>query len=189
VKGKSIPDQRAQLDLIALGHVDPMVLSVAAANIQGVFRLATNISAVRPRPSYAYIPSRGQYDAAKIIKSLAAEQGGAPLKLAITPYDLCISILTYVYGESQLGGRVAVVSTNRLIHPLLRERTLERIAKICVHEVGHIFGLEHCWETGCLMRFSKQLEQLDKLSLLFCSACEYEIARRLKRMFEKTVQE
>jgi archaemetzincin len=84
---------------------------------------------------------------------------------------------------------VAVVSTNRLIHPLIRERTLERIAKICVHEVGHIFGLEHCWETGCLMRFSKQLEQLDKLSLLFCSACEYEIARRLKRMFEKTVQE
>ncbi len=182
MKGKSIPDQNAQLELIPLGHVDPMVLSVAAANIQAVFRLATDIAAARPRPSYAYTSSRRQYDAVRILKSLAAEEEGAPLKLAITPYDLCIPILTYVYGESQLGGRAAVISINRLSDPLRQERTLERIAKICVHEVGHVFGLEHCWEAGCLMRFSKQLEQLDQLSLHFCSACEFEIARRLKRM-------
>jgi predicted Zn-dependent protease len=32
------------------------------------------------------------------------------------------------------------------------------------------------------MRFSKQLDQLDLLPMRFCSACEYEIARLLKKV-------
>lgn len=175
-------NQHAFLELIPLGYVDPLVLSIIGANIQAVLELPTDILMPRPDPEYAFLVSRRQYDAVQIIKSLAAEDGGAPLKLAITPHDLCIPILTYVYGESQLGGRAAVVSINRLVHPVSQEQTYVRIAKICIHEVGHIFGLEHCWESGCLMRFSKQLEQLDQLPLHFCSACEYEVARQRKRL-------
>ncbi len=186
--GKTVPQQNAHLDLIPLGHVDPMVLSVAAANIQAVLGLDTDIAGNRPRPAYAYSSSRRQYNAVSILKNLALEEEGAPLKLGITPYDLCIPILTYVYGESQLGGRAAVVSINRLVDQQSQERTFDRIAKICVHEVGHVFGLEHCWESGCLMRFSKQLEQLDQLPLHFCSACEYEIARGLKRLLKNSIQ-
>ncbi len=185
VEADSIQNQRAFLDLIPLGNVDPLVLSIIGANIQAVLELPTDILMPRPDPEYAYLMSRHQYDAVQIIKTLAAEDGGAPLKLAITPHDLCIPILTYVYGESQLGGRAAVVSLNRLVHPLSREETFVRIAKICIHEVGHIFGLEHCWESSCLMRFSKQLEQLDQLPLHFCSACEYEVARQRSRLLNR----
>ena len=184
VEPDSIQNQRAFLDLIPLGHVDPLVLSIIGANIQAVLELPTDILMPRPDPDYAYLMSRHRYDAVQIIKSLAAEDDGSPLKLAIMPHDLCIPILTYVYGESQLGGRAAVVSLNRLVHPRSREKTFVRIAKICIHEVGHIFGLEHCWESGCLMRFSKQLEQLDQLPLHFCSACEYEVARQRERLLE-----
>lgn len=175
-------NEQALLDLIPLGQVDPLVLSIVAANIQAVLGLATKVVVPRPNPDYAYLYSRRQYDAVKILKTLAAESDGAPLKLGITSFDLCIPILTYVYGESQLGGKAAVVSIHRLIHRYSQEQTYIRIAKICVHEVGHIFGLEHCWDPGCLMRFSKQLEQLDQLPLHFCSACEYELARRLRRL-------
>lgn len=178
----AIQQQSAFLELIPLGHVDPLVLSIVGANIQAVLELPTDIAMPRPDPTYAYLTARDQYDAVPIIKALAAEDGGAPLKLGITPHDLCIPILTYVYGESQLGGRAAVVSTSRLVHHYSREQTFVRIAKICIHEVGHIFGLEHCWEPGCLMRFSKQLEQLDQLPLHFCPTCEYEIARRRHRL-------
>ena len=181
-------NQQALLDLIPLGRVDPLVLSIVAANIQAVLGLNTDIAAARPKPDYAYLSSRRQYDAVKILKALAAESDGAPLKLGITSCDLCIPILTYVYGESQLGGKSAVVSLNRLHDLYSRERTLNRIAKICIHEMGHIFGLEHCWDAGCLMRFSKQLEQLDQLPLHFCSACEYELARRLTRLVDADPQ-
>ena len=179
-------DEQALLDLIPLGQVDPLVLSIVAANIQAVLGLSTDIALPRPDPTYAYLSARRQYDAVKILKSLAAETEGAPLKLAVTPYDLCIPILTYVYGESQLGGKAAVVSLSRLVHPFKREQTYNRIAKISVHEVGHVFGLEHCWEAACLMRFSKKLEQLDQLPLHFCSACEYEITRRLNKVLDQS---
>ena len=178
-------NEKALIDLIPLGQVEPLVLSIVAANVQGVLGMPTEVVLPRPNPTYAYLSSRRQYDAVKILKTLAAEDDGAPLKLGITQYDLCIPILTYVYGESQLGGKAAVVSLNRLIHRDSRESTYQRIAKICIHELGHIFGLEHCWDPACLMRFSKQLEQLDQLPLHLCSACEYEMTRRLQKVLNK----
>lgn len=177
------PPEQAHLDLIPFGVLDPLAVSIVGANLQAVLGLLTDILPVRPKPDYAHMPVRNQYDASKILKSLAAETDGAPLKLGITQSDLSIPILTYVYGESQLGGKAAVISLHRLFD-IDRQIVYNRAAKIGIHEVGHLFGLEHCWEAGCLMRFSKQLEQLDNLPLRFCSACEYEIARRLARIVQ-----
>ncbi len=171
----------AVLDLIPLGHLDPLAVSIVAANLQSVVGLPTRILPNRPQPGEAYLPARRQYDAGMILKQIAAEKDGAPLKMAMIQEDLCLPILTYVYGESQMGGRAAVMSLHRLgSHD--PQDTYERAAKIGLHEVGHVFGLEHCWQPGCLMRFSKQLEQLDLLPLHYCTSCEYEISRRLKRM-------
>jgi archaemetzincin len=170
--------QKALLDLIPLGPIDPLILSIVAAHIQSLMGLPTDIVSERPRPDYAFLETRGQYDAAKIITQLFNETGGAYFKLGLIASDLCIPILTYVYGESQLGGRIAVVSINRL-----RDRDMhiafERVAKISLHEVGHLLGLEHCLTSGCLMRFSKQLDQLDELPMQVCPACNYERTRRL----------
>jgi predicted Zn-dependent protease len=51
-----------------------------------------------------------------------------------------------------------------------------------VLEAGQLLGFEHCREPGCPVRFSKLLEQLDLLPMHFCAPCDYEIARRLKRV-------
>jgi archaemetzincin len=171
--------QAAQLDLIPFDKVDPLAVSIVGANIQAVLGLFTEIQPARSKPDFAFMPVRNQFDASKILKSLAAETGGAPLKLGLTQSDLSIPILTYVFGESQLGGKAAVISLHRLFN-IDRQIVYQRAAKIAVHEVGHLLGLEHCWEADCLMRFSKQLEQLDRLPLRFCATCEYEISRRLR---------
>jgi len=172
-------NQNAQLDLIPFGSLDPMAVSIIGANIQAVLGLYTDIREPRAKPEFAFMPVRNQFDASKILKSLADETDGAPLKLGLIQSDLSIPILTYVYGESQLGGKAAVISLHRLFD-IDRQIVYQRAAKIAVHEVGHLLGLEHCWEAGCLMRFSKQLEQLDRLPLRFCTSCEYEIERRIK---------
>ena len=171
----------AMLDLIPFGAVDPMAVSIVAAHIQAIIGAYTNIQSERSLPDYALIATRNQYDAAKILKALHGESQGAPFKLGLLQEDLCLPILTYVYGESQLGGKVAVISIHRLIDPR-PEIIYERAAKIGIHEVGHMIGLEHCRGIDCLMHFSKQLDQLDGQPLHFCSACEYEVSRRMKRL-------
>ena len=67
--------------------------------------------------------------------------------LAVTDVDLFIPVLTFVYGEAQLGGRAAVVSTARLsVEPRAptTPAVARRLVKETVHELGHTFGLLHC---------------------------------------------
>lgn len=146
--------------------------------------LNTDIRPALAKPDDAYVPGRKQFDAARIIKALSSITDGAPLKLGLIDGDLCTPILTFVYGESQLGGKAALVSIHRLTakDP---EVTYQRIAKISLHEVGHLLGIRHCWKANCLMKHSCDLEPLDSLSMYFCSACEFEIQRRLKTLFNR----
>ena len=166
------------LDLVVFDQVDNMVVSIIAANLQAVAGLNTQILPSMVPPDDAYVPVRGQFDATIIIKKLACIDNGAPFKLGIIAHDLCSPILSFVYGESQLGGKAALVSLHRLFDDD-PETYYQRAAKISLHEVGHLLGLGHCWENYCLMHFSSNIEALDALGISFCPACEYEIRRCL----------
>lgn len=170
---------RPLLDLLVFDRVDDLTVSIIAANIQAVAGLNTDVQPALATPDYAYVPVRHQFDATVIINRLAQIAHGAPFKLGIIPHDLCSPILSFVYGESQLGGRVALVSLHRLSNDD-PEVFHQRAAKISLHEVGHLLGLGHCWGSLCVMHFSSNLESLDTLPAAFCSACEYEIKRRLR---------
>lgn len=177
----SKPTDQALLDLILVGRVNTTYASIVAANLQAVIGINTDIGPTIAKPHYAYMPGRGQYNADRILKELSEMNDGAPFKLGLIEYDLCTPILTFVYGESQLGGKAALVSLHRL---LADDPTVayQRAVKISLHEVGHLLGIGHCWSLGCLMRFSSNMEALDSLSTIFCSTCEYEIKRRLKTL-------
>jgi len=166
------------LDLIVFDHVDRMAVSIIAANLQAVAGLNTNILPAVDPPDDAYVPVRKQFDATIIIKKLANIDDGAPFKLGIIGHDLCSPILSFVYGESQMGGKAALISLHRLFDDD-PETYYQRAAKISLHEVGHLLGLGHCWENFCIMHFSSNIEDLDSLSISFCPACEYEINRCL----------
>ena len=172
---------KALLDVIPYGMDDPLTATIIGANIQAIVGLNTRIREERHQPDDAFIQTRNQYDASKILKSLSTEQEASVFRLGVIQADLCIPILTYVYGEAQLGGKAAVISLYRL-HDVEQDLFYERAAKVAIHEVGHLIGLEHCLGIDCLMRFSKQLEQLDRLPMHFCSTCEYEISRRIRQI-------
>ena len=65
------------------------------------------------RPRAAWDARRGQYETGRILKWLESRHAGAAKVLGLTDVDLFIPILTFVFGEAQLGGRAAIVSTAR----------------------------------------------------------------------------
>jgi len=126
------------------------------------------------RPRHAFDPRRRQHASGPILRWLG-ETGPRDGKiLGVTDRDLFIPILTYVFGEAQLGGIAAVVSTARLTEDVElfgRRLLVERLAKEAVHEVGHAFGLVHCATPACVMSRSPAVLEVDEKGSELCGAC------------------
>ena len=102
--------------------------------------------------------------------------------LAIADVDLYIPILKYVFGEAQMGGPCAVVSTFRLrqeFYGLDRDDALlgQRLLKESVHELGHTLDLRHCQDYRCAMASSHAVEWID----LRENSCARPVVRSSKR--------
>ena len=135
--------------------------------------------------SHAFDPSRNQYYSTEIISTLLKQFPNHEGKiLGVTGGDLFVPVLTYVFGEAQLDGRVALISAARLderVYGLAANPHLlaQRLLKEAVHELGHTFGLVHCQGIDCVMRSSTAVEEIDMKSDQFCPACR---ALLLKQM-------
>jgi len=141
--------------------------------------LAATVAVLSHRfdPELVFDSSRGQYHSTLLLEHLLAESTGSGARiLGIAGVDLFIPILTYVFGEAQLAGRAAVVSTYRLDSaryglPANHRHLLDRLAKESIHELGHTCGLIHCNQSACVMRSSTYVEDIDLKSAQFCSVC------------------
>jgi archaemetzincin len=96
--------------------------------------------------------------------------------LALTSRDLFIPVLTFVYGQAQLDGKLGVVSTARLDQqfyalPPDRGVLLRRAETEAMHEAGHMFGLIHCADRSCAMSLSTSVRQIDQKKAAYCAAC------------------
>ena len=101
--------------------------------------------------------------------------------------DLYVPVLTYVFGEAQLDGKAAVVSTHRLRDELYGlpqnpQKLRERLEKEAVHELGHTFGLIHCPKPNCVMYTSTYAEEIDFKPMNFCETC-FSLLKRKKKRF------
>lgn len=124
-----------------------------------------------------YSPERGQYNATLILAHLLRHLPERDSKIVgLTKVDLFMPVLTFVFGQAQLNGPGAVVSTFRLRNeyyglppsmPLLYERTVKEI----IHELGHTFGLVHCPDYSCVMHASTYVEEVDLKEARLCSDC------------------
>ena len=139
-------------------------------------------SSVRQRepwfdPEASFDESRGQYSSTTLLRLLLDEPSNPSVfVLGVAGVDLFVPILTYVFGEAQLGGRAAVVSIHRLrsdVYGLPRDDALlfRRLAKESVHEIGHCLGLIHCPDQACVMHPSTYVEEIDFKPETFCESC------------------
>jgi archaemetzincin len=155
-------------------EADPELMEHVRLHLARAFGRPTALWDGAARPRNAFDARRKQHASGVILRWLLQEGPPAGKVLGITDRDLFIPILTYVFGEAQLGGRAAVVSTARLVEDVELvgpQLLVERLAKEAVHEVGHAFGLVHCHEPGCVMGRSPAVREVDEKGFEPCAEC------------------
>ncbi len=166
-----------ELILAPLGDAPGVLLERLRAPLRRGYGLAVRSTAPLEQPAEAYSAARQQWNSMEILKFLLqrAPAGRARI-LGVTGRDLFVPVLSFVYGQAQLRGRVAVISLARLrpeSYGLASDDELvaARAAKEAVHEVGHLFGLVHCPDRQCPMSLSVGLEELDAKTAEHCPSC------------------
>jgi archaemetzincin len=165
--------------IVPILPVDHAELTEIVTPLSNTFELPVSIEETKYLdPSFAFDTYRNQFNSSHIIAALLDRYPTFSGKvIGITAVDLFVPVLTYVFGEAQLDGKVAVLSTYRLREELygldpnpLLERS--RLLKETNHELGHTFGLIHCHNPECVMHSSTSAEEIDVKGKNFCGACE-----------------
>ncbi len=165
---------------IGEGAPDAPLLRRVGEELARAFGVPAGLWEGEDRPTHAYDPRRRQHASGAILKWLLQAGPGGGKVLGVTDRDLFIPILTYVFGEAQLGGAAAVVSTARLVDGVDRAGAAllaDRLVKEAVHEVGHAFGLVHCATPACVMSRSAGVRDVDTKQPELCPACRTELAQ------------
>lgn len=170
--------------VVAIGDVPDMALEWIVEAAAEWFPLPIRRLPPLSIPGAAYDLKRAQYQSAEIMKTLAQHvPHDAARVLGVTGVDLATPMLSFLFGQAQLDGPVAVVSLCRLRQDfyglpadesLLRERTVKEV----LHELGHTFGLVHCLEPECAMSLATHIELVDAKAERYCANCGLYLVRR-----------
>jgi archaemetzincin len=162
---------------IGIGKPQRGLLEDAMTHVEDVFGVPVRVMPRAEAPPALFDPVRGQYSSTKMLRRVLEDVPPDARKvIAVTDCDLFIPVLTFVFGEAQLGGIAAVVSTARLRldqrgNPCAPDTLQARLRKECVHELGHAFGLEHCPLMRCAMSRSNTVPEVDSKSWHLCREC------------------
>ena len=115
----------------------------------------------------AYNAKRMQYNASMLLNHLTrgaskSRSNECSVSLWLISDDLYVLGMNFVFGVAYYG-KAAVLSTHRL-------ESLDLINKEAIHELGHVFGLQHC-TNECVMQFSNSLDEAKKKPAKLCERC------------------
>jgi archaemetzincin len=160
--------------VVPIGEVAERDLAFARDVAEASFGREALVYEPLPLQEVYYYPERGQYGANGFLRYVEANAPrGAYRVLGVTAQDIFAGDLNFLFGIGRCPGKCAVVSTYRFgFYCDTAERRDVRFAKLIVHELGHTFGLLHCRQTLCVMKFAVGYETLDGTRLAACARCE-----------------
>jgi archaemetzincin len=165
------------LQLVPVGECQLRTLEQLGPALSERFDVPWDVLGERLNADFALHVERRQYHSTEILgrmQKLSSQESWRIL--GVTDLDLYIPILTFVFGEAQMGGGVAVVSTHRLHQefyglPGDEEIFRERLLKEALHELGHTLDLRHCEDYRCAMAGSHAVEWIDVKEAAICPEC------------------
>jgi archaemetzincin len=170
-----------RLQLLSVGELDGIVMEGLAVELANHFGLPCEVLPQSIDPQFSLHGERRQYHSSKILAQLSQFISSKTWRLlAVTGNDLYIPILTFVFGEAQMGGPTAIVSYYRLRQefyglPADGDLLRQRLLKEAVHELGHTLELTHCDDYRCAMSASHSVELIDLKENAFCESCANQV--------------
>jgi archaemetzincin len=182
-----IASQKHKIVISPIGDLTDELMRRIGSEIERVFEYETEVIPLMRERDLPVDTIRGQVHSTAVLETISSLAPPHALKvLAVTRADLFIPILTYVFGEAQLGGKSCILSTHRLIEPPCLTTTEQglhcRVAKEAIHELGHTFNLRHCPEHHCIMHYCRNLQDVDRKSNDLCRYCKVLLADEMKRL-------
>jgi archaemetzincin len=163
--------------IVPIGNIDSAVSGSILKAVEAAFKVKVTEGKELPEPRHAYDHARKQYQAAAFLRELrASRQRDNEILLGVTEADLFAAGLNFIFGEADIFAGLAVVSLARLrlefygyeADPVL---FAERASKEALHELGHVWGLDHCDDPKCVMFFSDRIDDTDSKGPGFCPRC------------------
>lgn len=181
------------IDLLPVGEVSRAVLEELRDGLTSVFRVPCTILDERLDPSFALHAVRNQFHSSEILARMPGGNRAGARRLGVTGVDLYVPILTFVFGEAEVGGSRAVVSFHRLRQefyglPAASDVERERLLKEALHELGHTLELTHCDDYRCAMAPSHSVEWVDVKEATFCADCRATVFQRGNGRAERVVR-
>ena len=164
--------------LISFGYFEKGLLEMITRDVRLEFMLPVKTKEGFLDLSEFFDPSRKQYNGTHLLKKIESGFSSDSAKtIALFNVDLFIPILTYIFGQAYLNGRAGIVSVFRFSNERYGIKKddkiiVDRFRKEVIHELGHTFGLIHCYDPTCVMRSSTYVEDIDQKSHKLCTKCK-----------------
>lgn len=166
-----------RIKIVPLSPLDTRILDFI---IDGISKVADGLDVYFGEevklPFTSFNAQRGQYLSKHLLDILSKGLEEGEKILGVTGVDVYAQGLSFVIGEAEFKGNVALVSHFRLKPEISEGQNnvplfLNRCLKESIHEIGHTIGLMHCSNSTCVMCFSSHIDDTDKKSNIFCSKC------------------
>ena len=169
------------LQLLPIGQVDDDLLRGLQNGIPQFMDVVCEVLPPVLDPTPAFHAERQQHHSSELLQHMQGLVSRRTWRLlGVTSLDLYIPILTFVFGEAQMGGPCALVSSHRLRQEFYGfqpdpELLQQRLLKESVHELGHTLALRHCQNYACVMASAHAVEWIDLRSTMLCQTCRRQI--------------
>lgn len=158
---------------------DTTIFNYLETELNKIFKIPVRVDSSIPLNTSAYNERRDQYYSPIIMKELQTKETNQ-IVLGIIDVDLYVEGLNFIFGQASSIERKAIISLTRLrqeYYGLKPNQKLfeKRALTEAVHELGHVYGLNHCSNPKCVMFFSNSLKDTDVKGYEFCKTCRKKI--------------
>lgn len=161
------------IHILPLGNISKKVIEDVSSGLVSFYHIEIIIDKAVPLNYALLAKSKERYSADSILKKFSINN----VTLVLTEKDIVTKkddIDEYgVFGLGSSYFKTTVISLFRLKRNATPQLLKQRLQKVCIHEIGHNLGLNHCTKNNkCLMSAANgTIKQVDQEEMFFCENC------------------